>query len=205
MKRFAFVSCIGILAFASANAQEFSRFTADLGIGYTAPAGRTGQYVDWGWHVGAGAGVNFSPYLGTMLNVGTDSMGINSTTLGNIGISSGNVRVFHATVDPVVHLSPKGRVDFYLTGGGGLFHLFWDFSTPGTDAYIPLLGLNSARIGANQFLASSSVNKPGFDVGGGVNVKAFGRGKFFVEAKWDHMFLNGAHLDFVPVSFGYRW
>lgn len=160
-KRFALVSCIDILAFASANAQEFSRFTADVGFGYTVPAGGTGQYVDTGWNIGVG--VNFSPYLGAALNVGADSMGINSTTLGNIGITGGSVHVFHATVDPVVHLTPKGRVDFYLTGGGGLFRRYQDLPAGTTNAYIPFLCLNSAPFGANHLLASSSVNKPGFE------------------------------------------
>ena len=32
------------------------------------------------------------------------------------------------------------------------------------------------------------------------------RGKFYAEAKYDHVFLNGfLHTDYLPVSFGFRW
>jgi hypothetical protein len=206
MKSFASVFCIGILALVSAKAQEFSKFSFDIDGGYTTPVGGAGHYLDEGWNVGAGLGVNFSSHLGAKLNLGYDSMGINSTTLGNIGIPGGGVHVFHATVDPVVRLLPPGRINFYLTAGGGLFHMYQNFSAPpgtATDAIIPFLGFYPSAFGAN--VASYSVNKPGFDVGGGVEIGAIGHGKFFTEAKWEHMFLNGAHLDYLPVSFGFRW
>ena len=53
--------------------------------------------------------------------------------------------------------------------------------------------------GANQILSAYSVNKPGFDVGGGVAFGAWGHGKIFAEAKWDHVFLmTGFHIDYLP-------
>jgi hypothetical protein len=42
MKRFALSSCVALLALASANGQETSRFTADFGGGFTSPVGTTG-------------------------------------------------------------------------------------------------------------------------------------------------------------------
>jgi hypothetical protein len=42
-------------------------------------------------------------------------------------------------------------------------------------------------------------------VGGGVAFGAFGHGKFFAEAKWDHVFMTNSHIDYLPVSFGFRW
>ena len=58
---------------------------------------------------------------------------------------------------------------------------------------------------ATEILSSYSVNKPGFDVGGGLAVGALGHSKLFMEAKWQHTFLTNPHVDYLPVSFGFRW
>jgi hypothetical protein len=204
-----------MVAFASANAQEFPKYTFEIGAGYTTPVGSVGPFLNEGWNLRAGVGGNFNAHLGAMVNVGYDSIGVNNATLGNIGFGNGHVDVFHATVDPVVHLTPRSHLDFYLTGGGGLFHMYETFGSPETissastsyaTGNVPLLGFYPGNYGGSQTLSNYSVNKPGFDVGGGVAIGAFGHGKFFAEARWDHMFMNnGAHLDFLPVSFGFRW
>ena len=62
-----------------------------------------------------------------MVQLDYNSMGINSTTLNNIGFPGGNVRIFSATLDPIVHLNPRGPFDVYLIGGGGLFIAFRAF------------------------------------------------------------------------------
>jgi hypothetical protein len=50
------------------------------------------------------------------------------------------------------------------------------------------------------------VNKPGVDVGMGIAVGSKWRGKFYAEAKYNRIFLSGPfHMDYVPVTFGYRW
>jgi len=210
MKTFALATCIGILAFGAANAQEFNKFTADIGGGFTTPVGATGRYLDYGWNVRGGAGMNFSRFAGIKLNLGFDNMGINSTTLGAAGVPGGGVHLFSATIDPVIHVSPAtSRVDVYLTGGGGLFHEYQNFTAPAvfqTTAFSPFFGFFPTAVTGNQVLSSYTVTKPGFDVGGGIGVGKLGHGKFFLEARWEHMFMNnGAHLDAVPVTFGFRY
>jgi hypothetical protein len=96
MKRLAFVSCIGLLAFVSANAQELSRYSVDLGMGFSTPAGTQEHYLDYGWNIRGGAGGNFSPYVGVMLNLGYDDMGISGAALNNISASGGDIHLFHA-------------------------------------------------------------------------------------------------------------
>jgi len=191
-----------------ASAQETPKFTADLGAGFTTPVGTAGRNLDLGWGVHGGVGYNFSSRIGAKLNLGFDDMGINSTTLNTIGTPGGDIHIFQATIDPVVHLAPKGRFDFYVTGGGGVFHRYQEFTQPtvvtGT-MFNPFFGFYPVAFGANQVLSSYTVTKPGFDVGAGVAVGAIGHAKFFAEAKWDHMFLNGGHTDFIPVTFGFRW
>jgi hypothetical protein len=209
MKKIALASYIGILAFVSANAQETQKFTFDIGAGFTTPVGLTGTALDNGWNIGGGVGYNFSSYLGAKLDLGYSSMGVNSSTLSNIGVPGGGIHIFSATVDPVVHLTPKHRMDLYLTGGGGMFRVNQEFTQPTvavTNVFNPFFGLYPVAFGANEILSSYSVVKPGFDVGGGVAFGAFGgHGKFFAETKWDHIYMTNSHIDYLPVSFGFRW
>lgn len=208
MKNLAYVSFMGLLAFATANAQETPKFTFDIDGGFTNSAGNTGRQLDNGWNVGGGVGYNFSSWLGAKLDLSYSRMGINTGTLSFLGQPGGNMQVFSATIDPVVHLTPKHHFDLYVTGGGGLFHIYQEFTQPTiavTNVFDPFFGIYPVAFGATQILSSYSVNKPGFDVGAGIAVGAWGHGKIFAEAKWDHAFLTNSHIDYIPVSFGFRW
>lgn len=209
MKKLVFLSCFGLLAVAAANAQEFSHFTFDAGAGFTTPVGGTGRYLDTGWNVRGGAGVNFNHWMGAQLNAGYDSMGINSSTLSNIGVPGGTVNVFSLTLDPVIHLGHMLPVDVYITGGGGYFRQEQTFTQPALaygNTFNPFFGFYPVAYPVNQVVAQYSVNKPGIDAGIGVNFKAFGHTKVFAEARYDRIFLsNGYHTDYVPVTFGFRW
>ena len=143
-----------------------------------------------------------------MVNLGYDSFGINSATLNAVGVPGGNLHIFSARLDPIVHLNPKGHVDIYVTGGGGIYHRTQEFTQP-TIAYAtgfdPFFGFYPVAYSANQILASYTVNKPGIDAGAGI---AFGKkwhGKFFAEARYNRIFMRNSHTDYVPVTFGFRW
>ena len=188
-------------------AQEVPRFTFSGGAGFTTPRGVAGENLDYGWNIAAGAGVNFSSHLGVMLDLGYNSMGINSTTLTNLGFGGGNLNVFSATIDPIVHLMPKGPVDVYITGGGGYYRQSQDFTQPtivsGT-GFDPFFGFYPAVYPANVVVSSYSVNKPGFDIGAGVEFGNKWGGKFFAEAKYNRIFAGGYYTDYIPVTFGFR-
>jgi hypothetical protein len=209
MKHLLVASCGCLLAAGMLGAQEpTTGFTFNIGAGFTQGVGNTGRNLDMGWNVRAGAGWNFSPYVGAMVDLGYDHLGINSTTLANIGVPGGDVHIISATVDPVVHLNPKGRVDFYVTGGGGLFRWYQEFTQPSV-AIVPgfnqFFGFYTAAVPSTQILASYSVNRPGFDVGAGIAIGTRHRGKFFAEARYDHIYMQHSHVDYLPVTFGFRW
>ena len=199
----------GLLVGGSAFAQEVPRFTADVSGGFTRPVGTAGRNLDNGWNVGAGAGINFNAWLAAKVDVGYNDMDINSATLNSLGFPGGSFHIFSATLDPVLHLNHRGPVDLYLTGGGGIYHQYQQFTAPtvafGT-VFDPFFGFTTVGVPANQVLASYSINKPGFDAGAGI---AFGtpyRVKVFAEAKYNRIFLsNGVRTDYIPVSFGFRW
>lgn len=53
--------------------------------------------------------------------------------------------------------------------------------------------------------ASYSVNKPGVDVGAGVEFGSKWHGNFFAEARYNRIYTNPFPTDYVPVTFGFRW
>jgi hypothetical protein len=209
-KTMAFVACAGLLLAGGLRAQEFSHFAFGVGAGFTTPVGDTGTRTDLGWNVRGGVGVNFSPYVGLMVNAGYDNLGINSSTLANIGVPGGRMSVFSATLDPIVHLTPKRHYDVYITGGGGLFHRYQEFTAPTvavTTGFDPFFGFFPVALSANQVLASYSVNKPGIDAGIGVAFGSKWHGKFFAEARYNRIFMgnNFGDTEYMPVTFGFRW
>jgi hypothetical protein len=56
-----------------------------------------------------------------------------------------------------------------------------------------------------QILSSYSVNKPGLDIGAGIAMGTRFHGKIFLEAKYERMFLGNYHMDYLPVTAGFRW
>jgi len=210
MKTFAYVSCIGLLMVGGLSAQEFSRFAFNVGAGVTTPVGDTGTALDMGWNVRGGAGVNFSRWGGLMVDVGYDNMGINSTTLANFGAPGGRMSVLSATLDPIVHLTPHRHFDLYLTGGGGIYHRYQEFTTPTVatvGAFDPFFGFYAVGVPSNQILSSYSVNKPGIDGGVGIAFGSKWHGKFFAEARYNRIFMGNRFGDteYLPVTFGFRW
>jgi hypothetical protein len=211
MKKLAMASCVGFMMVGALSAQEFSRFAFNAGAGFTQAVGDTGTRLDLGWNARLGAGVNFSPYVGLMVNAGYDNMGVNPSTLSNIGVPGGRMSVFSATLDPIVHFNPKGRVDFYVTGGGGLFHRYQEFTAPTVSivtGFDPFFGFVPVALPANQVLASYSVNKPGVDIGAGIAFGSKWHGKFFAEAKYMRIFMGNRapnDTEYIPVTFGFRW
>lgn len=204
MKNIAFVSCFGLLCIGTMSAQEVSRFTFDLGAGFTQPVGNTGRLLNDGWNVQGGVGYNFSNYLGTMLQVDYNSLGMSGAALGTSGFPGGDIHIFSATVDPIVHLTPKSHFDVYAIGGGGLYHWSQQFSAPTgvvSNSFAGSFPLVIPNAG-DQY----SVNRPGWNAGMGVALGTKWHGKIFAEARYVHVFLNnGERGDYVPVTFGFRW
>jgi Outer membrane protein beta-barrel domain len=204
MNKLAFVGYFGLLCIGTLSAQEVSRFSFELGGGFTQTVGSTGRYLNDGWNLQGGVGYNFSNYLGVMGEVGYNSLGFNGATLSNLGYPGGGVNVFSATIDPIVHLTPRSHFDLYAIGGGGLYHWSENFSAP-TGAVMPF-ATGSFPIVIPSVGDAYSVNKPGFNAGMGVALGTKWHGKVFAEARYVHVFLNNnLRGDYVPVTFGFRW
>lgn len=206
MKRFALV--FSFVA-ASLCAQEVHRFTFSAGGGFTEPVGATGRRLNTGWNIQGTAGINFNRWVGAVVQADYNRMNLNGTTLDRIGVPGGDVGIFSATVNPVVHLAPIGRASIYLIGGGGVYHRNQEFTQPGigsATAFDPFFGFYPVEFATTQVIASSSMLKPGVNGGAGVEFGSRWRGKFFAEARYHRIFMgNQRHTDYIPVTFGFRW
>jgi hypothetical protein len=143
-----------------------------------------------------------------MIDLGYNSFGINSATLANLGVPDGDLHVFSATLDPTVHLNPRGHLDVYVTGGGGIYHRYQEFTAPTVTTitgFYPFFGFYPVAVPVNQVLASYSVNKPGTDIGAGIALGTRWHGKFYAEARYNRIYMGEFHTDYVPVTVGFRW
>jgi len=202
MKKLVLLS-IFVTAAGTLGAQEVSRYAFSAGAGFSDPIGSSGQNLDTGWNLRAGGGINFSPHWGAMLDAGFDFMGVNSGTLSNLGYGSGKLSVFSLTLDPIVHLTPHRSVDVYVTGGGGYFHQ--DLALTNQQPFAgtvadPFFGY----LPTTPLVNTAASNKPGIDAGVGVEFGHKWGGKFFAEARYDHIYTGTFDTNYFPVTFGFR-
>ena len=205
MKHWLVLACLAIIP-GTVFAQEVPRFAFSGGAGFVTPVYDAGRTFDTGWDLRFGAGVNIIPNAGVMLDLGYDSMGVNSTTLGNLGYGGGRLGVFSVSLDPIIHLTPHSKADFYITGGPGYYHLNDYFSmnngaigtVGGTMVGNPFLGFFNGNV------SNYSLNKLGVDAGAGVEFGSKWHGRFFAEARFTRIFTSGAYTDYIPVTFGFR-
>ena len=131
MNKLAFSSCFGLVCMGTLSAQEVSHFSFELGAGFTQTVGNTGRYLNDGWNLQGGVGYNFSPYIGVAGRGRLQFAGLQRHDVRQLaGIPGGDVNMFSATIDPIVHLTPRSHFDLYAIGGGGLYHWYEQFSAP---------------------------------------------------------------------------
>jgi hypothetical protein len=176
--------------------QDSVRATGFFGGGFTEPVNPIARNLDTGWNLAGGIGVR-QKYFGVLLDAIYTEFGINHRTLAQFGVPRGNQKYWALTVDPIVHLNPRGPVDFYITGGGGLYSQITDFRGYGGYGFG----------GHDDLLASYTIYKGGVDGGVGLafNIGLGQTAKFFAEARYHHMFVYGSGASFVPVTVGLRF
>jgi opacity protein-like surface antigen len=206
-----FVTACCVVSFTLAHAQtEPPRFTFDIGGGFTKPVGHLENRIDTGWNVQAGAGVNIVPWLGVMGQFMYTESGLNSGFLQSINQPDGNFRMWGFSVDPLIRFNPRGRVDFYLTGGPGIYRRTVEFTRPTTatvTAFDPFFGyFFPITVPTDQVIGSFGTTKFGLNGGGGLSFRlGNGHTKLFAEARFVKMYTKGTSTGVLPVTFGLRW
>ena len=168
--------------------EEPVRPTGFFGVGFSTPVNPVARNLDGGWNLAGGVGI-VKKYVGVMLDATFSDFGINRSTLRRERADGGSQRYWAITVDPVVHVNPRGPVDFYLTGGGGLYSQVTDFRVRGN---------------RGDFTFSNSIYKPGVNGGAGFSFRPDRRSqiKIFLEARFHHMYTSGSGSSYVPITLG---
>jgi opacity protein-like surface antigen len=209
MKNISLIAGIGLVMVSALSAQETPPVAFNVGGGFTQTLGGTGQRLNNGWNFDGGLGYNVTPYVGFLGQFNFNQFDINSTTLNALGFPGGDVSLWSLTLNPIVHTNPRGPVDLYFIGGGGLYHRRQEFTQPSSAVFTgfdPFFGLYQVAVPATQVLTSYAVNKPGINGGIGLAFGTRWHVKVYAEARYHRMFLgNDRHTDILPVTFGVRW
>ena len=204
MKRFLIIATLAVFP-AAAQWRHFghdeARPTGFFGVGFAAPVNPLARQLDPGWTLAGGVGVT-NRYIGVLVDATFADFGINHTVLRRAGAPRGSQKYFALTADPVFHVNQRGPVDFYISGGGGLYAQITTFRFGGfeADPFFPGRG--------DTFSFSDTIYKGGVDGGAGF---AFNLGdhrspvKIFAEARFHHMFTGGPGASFIPVTIGVRF
>jgi hypothetical protein len=168
-----------------------------IGIGPAAAVNPLAARLDTGWNLAGGAGVT-QGYAGVMLDALFANFGINHSTLTREGARAGTQRFWAVTVDPIVHVNPRGPADFYLTAGAGLYGERIGLRVPAGAAGLA---------GPYDLVRTGTFHRFGVNGGAGfaMNVDPRSRVKVFIEARFHHMFTRDQGVSFVPISLGIRF
>ena len=204
------VVCVaGLVLAGAASAQDFSKFTFNIGGGVTEPVRDRGR-LDPGFNFNVGAGVKLSGFS-LVGEFGYNQMGVTSRALSAIGAPDGATRIYSATLNPVVHFNPHGRFDAYVIGGGGYYRRTIEFTEPtiGTATFFdPFYGVfYPAAVPTNTVLGSFTQNKGGLNAGAGIEIRVKGdsQAKFFAESRYHYIYTTPNRTKMLPVTFGFRW
>jgi len=203
--------CVGGLLLALPSfAQNDNKFTFNVGAGFTEPVRDFGR-LDVGFNVTAGAGVNLDPHLGVIAEFGFNNMGLTRRALAIAGVPDGSTRIYSLTLNPVIRLNPRGRLDAYIVGGGGYYRRTIEFTEPTiatVTLFDPFYGVFfPAAVPANTVLGSFTQNKIGWNVGAGLSVRVSqdGNAKIFAESRYHYIYTSPRETKILPVTFGLRW
>ncbi len=203
--------CLAAATFAGPSFAQQPRFTFNAGGGFTNPVRENSNRLDTGWNANVGAGVNLEQHIGVIGEFGFNDLGLSRTALSIAGVPGGTMRVYSVTGNLILRLNPRGRFDAYVIGGGGWYRRTVEFTAPTTALgtfFDPFLGLLfNAAVPANQVIGSTTVDKPGVNIGGGFTIRPSenSNAKFYAEARYHRIFTNGMRTDLLPVTFGIRW
>jgi hypothetical protein len=179
--------------------QEEVRATGYFGVGAATPINPAATRLDTGWSFGGGVGVT-SKYVGVLVDANYTDFGINSETLQRAGAPRGSQKYWSLTLDPVFHVNSRGPIDFYVTGGGGLYSQVTDYRLRYSGGG-PFGGGDDLRF-------SNAIYKPGVNGGAGFAFNVGGwhnRVKIFTEARFHHMFIGRSGVSYIPVTVGVRF
>jgi Outer membrane protein beta-barrel domain len=200
-----------------------SHLTYEAGGGFNAPTGDSSDHITWGGQFTVGVGYRLNKMLSAMLEYQFVDNKLPGAIIAEAGATGGHVHIWSLAVDPVVDLTPKSKLDVYVTGGGGFYRAVTSFTDPIPQQYCTYF-YGCGTITQNAVVGHYSSNQGGFNIGGGIAHRfggwnGDGKLKVFAEARYLDVLTpaittqaNGlgttsvsADTKIIPVSVGVRW
>jgi hypothetical protein len=205
-----FLALLCMTAPALAQNSPLDKFTVNTGVGATVPVGGLSQRLDNGWNVNFGGGYNFVPHFGVIAEYMYNGLGVTRSTLNAASVPDGNARIHSVTLNPIVHINPKGPLDAYLIGGVGYYHRTVEFTEPSTATVLvfdPFFGFFvPAVIPVNRVIGRVVRDGFGGNLGGGFTYALGNSGvKLYTEARYHRANTGSVRTELVPVTVGLRW
>ena len=188
---------------------RLEHITFDAGGGFSFPTGQLGNRVQTGFSFVASGGPRFNPSFSVGLDFALHYFNLKNfvgSPVNEVNSVGSMVRVWSLTINPTYQFWKEEKVSSYATAGYGIYNREFQLPTPGggvaaaaCDAFWNICA------GGSQSAISGNLNtyKGGFNVGGGINFGS--RTKFFVEARYHHMFTTHSPTELIPLTFGVRW
>jgi len=186
-------------------------FTFDVGAGFSFPAGATSDHTKTGFNFVASGGPRFNSRFSIGADFGLHSMNVKNSlqsSVNNVDLSLGAVmHLWSLTANPTYQFIRQEGFSTYVTGGYGLYNRTLELPIPGL---IPAVACDAfwnvciTRSMSDVVMTGNlSTHKGGYNVGAGANFGA--HTKFFVEARYHHMFTPNSATEIIPLTFGIRW
>jgi hypothetical protein len=186
------------------SAQELQKFTMEALGGYSDPIGSTANELKGGYNILIGAGWNFTPKIGALMEFQYNRFSLTNGTLGAYNQAAGFNRFWSLSVSPRYYIRPTKSLGAYVTGGLGIYGRELAFTDPSQiQTYCdPYYGAGCETSSA-PIVASYTNYKAGFNVGGGATYAIFGnRFKMVTDVRYNR-FLSNSNNEFVVFSFGF--
>lgn len=203
------------LGITTAAAQNFNRFTFNVGGGFGVGLGDAGKFTDKSYHGVAGGGLNLSRTFGIKAEYMYYNLALKDSVIRQQFLlpgAHGNLQ--SATLNGVFDLPSHSRWGIYGMGGAGWYQRTVEEHSqmlqPGTvcqPIWILWWGITCVNnlVTTTQTLSSHTVSAAGYNFGGGVNYRFSRHAKLYVEGRYHHANTSGSPTKVFPVTVGLRW
>jgi len=195
-----------------------------VNAGYAFASGDSGDFLDDDWTFGGGAMYWPSDWpVGISVDLNYFEMDLSSAALRQINdaidqdpsndgdITGGDVENWQLAVNAIWSLGQDTANGFYLTGGISYNDLTGRISETGLVYYPPICDpyywwwCFPGGVGPGQIVVGKrSTEEFGWNVGVGYSFDSY-NGQFFVEARYQQIQVGEEDLEYIPLTFGFRW
>jgi hypothetical protein len=198
-----------VLLAASSLAQDESRYTFNVGGGFSPLVGDISKRLENGWHIDVGGGVNFIPHFSTTIDYMYNGYGVSQGLLNEAKVPGGNAHLWSVTANPRLRLG-RSKFNPYVVGGVGYYRRTVEFTQPTVVPvffFDPFFGFfYNTLVPANRVLGDITRGGAGGSLGAGFDTKIGGSGlKLFAEARYHYAATGRIPTRMVPLTFGLRW